>query len=95
VDHPLDPTSPSSFKPRRGPKNKYPWDEWQDGEWHIARYSHEFGCEPHSFTSQLHLRARRAGGHVETTTVGGTVTFKFHLPAETQKEAGTNGQGSR
>jgi hypothetical protein len=75
-----DSNSTSAVPRRKGPKAKYPWAQWFDGEWHEAP-SYVYGpeCTTHSFVTQLHLKARRTNMWVETETKGSTVRFRFHV----------------
>lgn len=56
---------------------KYPWELWQNGEWHTAKRGRQFTIEAESFRKSLGSRAAAEDLNVTTRVSGDTVTFRF------------------
>lgn len=65
-------------------KIRYPWDEWTDGRWHVARFNEDFTCSPVAFTQSLAVRRRATGLEMGFRTVSraGVIAFRFHPATE-------------
>jgi hypothetical protein len=78
-------------EPRR--RRFYPWQDWTDGTVWSAKEGEDFTCNPASFQTALHLRARQQGLIVSTgSPEPGIIEFQF-LPKteEASKESETDG----
>ena len=71
------------YGPQRPRGNKYPWDEWTDGEeWEVEQGVH-FTCSVQSFRSYLYSYAVEHGLEVETKRLSRReplVWFRFYKP---------------
>jgi hypothetical protein len=67
-----------------GPKPKYDWDRFFDGEEHTLVQGVDFDPTAHSFRTMLHLKAPKYGGWVETKISRDKrlVTFTFYTNGE-------------
>jgi|GEM_PF-1828404 len=67
-------------------RNKYPWDEWTDGQSRVVAKGIDFTCDLKAFTASLFNYANRNRLKVTTRTdrAKKTVAFLF-----TQKRAGS------
>jgi len=63
--------------PIRHPKAKYPWHEWTNGSWWLARSGEDFTCHYDAFRSALYVRARRMGLKVVTRSMEDGIVFRF------------------
>lgn len=65
---------------KRGPKPKYPWDEWLNGEvWQLA-LGQDFDTSPCSMRFVAYKTAASRGLKLHTNTDGATVTFQAYKP---------------
>lgn len=69
-----------ALAPRR--RRFYPWEKWTDGSVWRAKQGEDFTCNPASFQTALHLRARQEGKSVVTgSPEEGIVEFQFSTKA--------------
>jgi hypothetical protein len=64
-----------------GRTQKYPWDEWCDGEEHTITQGPDFDVTPQSMRTTLHGKCHGEPMWVETKIIYGRwnkVTFRFH-----------------
>ena len=54
-------------------RDTHPWDEWFDGEPHVAEQGLDFEVDPRDFRTKVNRAARRHGLVVETKVVGSPV----------------------
>lgn len=64
--------------PPRGPNNRYPWDQWADGQIWEARQGEDFDVSLKSFRQYIVVWAARHGRHA-TTEVVQPDTVKFQI----------------
>jgi hypothetical protein len=65
----------------------YPWDVWEDGQWHNARQGRDFAIPRKTFRSSLFSHAAERNLKAETRTKKGNlidVWFRF-LPKDKAK----------
>jgi hypothetical protein len=68
---------------KRGPKPKYDWDLYTNGEVHTVVKGTDFTCGPASFRAILHQQAKRVGLVVKTSISDDIkVTFQFYKDTE-------------
>lgn len=70
----------------RPPGNKYPWAEWQDGQWWKIKAGEDFDVTIKAMRDQLHTRAKTSGVKVRTNTDKvSTIQFVFQRADETDE----------
>ena len=59
-----------------GPRPKYPWEQWLDGEtWRVTRDA-DFDCKVASMRKAVFLAAQRRGLKVQTQIEGDSLVFR-------------------
>lgn len=71
---------------KKRPANKlgnstYPWDEWLDGEWHVAFPGEEFVCRTDTFKTQLRQAASKMGMRCSIFTIPAPSQYDHEKPA--------------
>lgn len=67
-----------SYEFARGPKSKYPWDEWTSGATYRVRRGEDFATSVSSFAKLLRNRGSRDGLSVRVREEDdATVVFQF------------------
>jgi hypothetical protein len=61
----------------RGPRAKYPWTEWMNGNWWTVKQDEDFAISAANFRTSLYVKARAHNMTVSTTIEGDTVIFQF------------------
>lgn len=62
---------------------KYPWQQWSDGEvWRITK-GQDFAVEPRVMQGQIKVRGTKEGRATVTNVQGDTVVFTFQKVGET------------
>lgn len=60
-----------------GPKAKYPWTDWMNGEVWEAVKGTDFDITCQNFVASLHAKARAKGMKCKTRTMNDKVHFQF------------------
>ena len=67
----------------RPPGIKYPWAQWQDGQWWTIEAGKDFTVTVKAMRDQLHTRAKTSNVKVRTHTDRvSKITFVFQKPGE-------------
>lgn len=69
-----------SEKKGRGRPQKYPWDVWGNGQFHMAHKGKDFDCSLVSFRALVHRTANEKYGvkaKTELDTKENKITFRF------------------
>ena len=70
----------------RPPGIKYPWGQWQDGQWWTIEAGKDFEVSLRAMRDQLHVRAKSSGVKVRTHTDRETkITFVFQKAGESDE----------
>lgn len=70
----------------RPPGSKYPWSDWQNGEWWTIEAGKDFQVSLRAMRDQLHVRARATEVKVRTHTDKLTkINFVFQRQGETDE----------
>jgi hypothetical protein len=56
---------PRNFQPTIEARKKYPWKDWQNGGWWLAKSGEDFEVTALKFIQGLHIRAYRTGMFVQ------------------------------
>lgn len=69
----------------RPPGVKYPWDQWQNGQWWTIEQGTDFSTTVKGMRDQLHTRGKHVGRRVKTHTDRATkITFTFQKDGESE-----------
>lgn len=67
----------------RPPGSKYPWADWQNGQWWTIKEGEDFDVTLKSMRDQLHTRAKKSSVKVRThTDKTTTIQFVFQRQGE-------------
>jgi hypothetical protein len=67
----------------RPPGSKYPWAQWQDGQWWTIEAGKDFDATIKAMRDQLHVRAKATSVKVRTRTDKvSKITFIFQRAGE-------------
>lgn len=70
----------------RPPGSKYPWAEWQNGQWWTIKAGEDFDVTVKAMRDQLHTRAKNTDVRVRThTDKVSTIQFVFQRQDETDE----------
>jgi len=70
----------------RPPGSKYPWSDWQNGQWWTIEQGEDFDVTVKAMRDQLHTRAKATDVKVRThTDKVSKITFVFQRQDETDE----------